>query len=188
MGAAAAMGAMGAGGAVSAYGAISGGNASNDYYKYLSGISAQNAELAKASGEMETYNLGTQEEQGVKNIWNKERGTVGAQTTALAAGGAGVGSKTAEQLVSNTANMANMDEMALRYNADLKMKNARLGAQNQALNYESQAAGYNAAGSNAQHAAMLSAMGSILGGAGQVSAMGINNSGVSPRGSSYGGY
>jgi hypothetical protein len=121
------------GGALSAYGAIKGGQDQSNYYSYLAGTSQINADLAKAAGESTVKSIGAQEYQGIKDISAKGKAAVGAQKAAMAASGAGVGSKTSEQIVSNTMSNIELDEQALRYNADLQMKNARIGSQVQAL-------------------------------------------------------
>lgn len=125
------------------------GNRENAYYKYLAGTSRQNIGLVEAQAKSDSYGVGTQEMAEVGAINERGRATVGAQKAALVSG-AGVGSKTGEQLVSDTVNKTNLDEMALRYNADVKMKNIRVGAELDKFNLENQAQGYEMAGRNAQ--------------------------------------
>jgi len=152
-----------AGGLLSAYGANQSGKSESKYYNYLAGLSEQNAKLSEAKGESDIHAVGAQEFQGVKDIHTKERETIGSQKASLVSG-AGVGSKTAEQIVSDTETKTNLDEMALRYNADTEMKNIKIGADTEAFNYRTQAAGYKVAGKNAKAASKLQAMSSILGG------------------------
>ena len=83
----------------------------------------------------------------------------------LLATGAGVGSKTAEQVVSDTINKAEMDEEVLRYNTDLKMKNVLLKSKAEAMNYRAQAGAYEVAADNAKSASKWKAASTILGGA-----------------------
>ena len=132
------------------------------YYKYLSGTARQNARLADVSAESQVSEVGAQEQQEMAALHAKKRETIGAQKAALVTG-AGVGSKTAEQIVSDTENKTNLDEMALRYNADLKMKSIRIGAQAQAMNLENQATGYDYAGINAKKAAKIKSNATLLG-------------------------
>ena len=144
------------------------GKASQNYYNYLASTSMTNAKLAIAGGESDVNTIGAEENSQVKGLHTQERDVIGAQKSALASGGAGVGSKTAEAIVSDTENKVNLDEQALRYNADVKIKNARLSAATSAFNSTSQAAGYKLAGSNARRTSVIQAENSLLTGAGQV--------------------
>lgn len=155
--------------AFSAYNQYQSGQEQKNYYSYLAGTARQNAELAKASGEAEAKTVGAQEAQQLGALHEQGRDVVGAQKVALAAGGAGIGSKTAEQLVADTETKVNLDEQALRYNADLKMKNLRLNAQSAATNLENEAAGYRLAGRNAAKSANIGAFSTILGAGGSIS-------------------
>jgi hypothetical protein len=159
-----------AGAASSAQAELQQGKDTKNYYSYLAGTSKINADLARAAGVSESQSVGAEENQQVQQINEQGRAVVGAQKVALASGGAGVGSKTAEQLVSDTANKVNLDEMALRYNADLKMKNIKLKADTEALNYESQATGYKIAGDQAKRASKSAAWNTILGAGSSVAA------------------
>ena len=156
---------------MSAVGNYNAGQDSKNYYSYLAGTARNNAALERATGESNVREIGAQEMQQVKGVNEQGRDVVGAQKVALASGGAGVGSKTAEQLVSDTMTKTNLDEMALRYNADVKMKNARLRAEGAAMNDESQAVGYKMAGRNAAKAGNLNAFSSLLSTAGNVAYM-----------------
>ena len=149
------------------------GNRENAYYKYLAGTSRLNIGLVEAQAKSDSEQVGAQEMDEVRAINERGRETVGAQKVALVSG-AGVGSKTGEQLVADTANKTNLDEMALRYNADVKMKNIRIGAEGESFNLENQAQGYEMAGRNAQisgqnnrRAANLRATGTLINTAGQ---------------------
>lgn len=173
MGAAAipiAVGAQVIGGGLSAYGSIQSAKSESRYYNYLAGLSESNAKLAEAKGESDIHSVGAQEFQGIKDIHTKERETIGSQKTALVSG-AGVGSKTGEQIVADTETKTNLDEMALRYNADVAKKNIKIGADTEAFNYRSQATGYRMAGKNAKTASKLNMYSSILGTGGSVASM-----------------
>jgi hypothetical protein len=147
---------------------IEAGKQEKQYNQYLAGVSRMNADLARASGESQARTVGAQTAEQVGQIHERGRDVVGAQKVALAAGGAGVGSKTAEQLVSDTLTKTNLDEMAIRYNADLKMKNLRLQAESTAMNEENKAEGYEMAGKNAKKAAKWKAFSTVLGTGSQV--------------------
>lgn len=144
------------------------GKDQKNYYSHLAGTSRINAYLARASGEAESRTVGEQAAQQVGQLHEQGRDVVGSQKVALSAGGAGVGSKTGEQLVSDTLTKVNLDEMAIRYNADLKMKNLRLQAESTALNEESKATGYEMAGKNAKRSAKWNAFSTVLGSGSQI--------------------
>ena len=159
---------MAAGGLASAEGAINSGNAEKNYYSYLAGTANQNAALSLAAGESEARTVGAEEFQQERSLNNQGRAVAGAQRVALASGGAGVGSKTAEQLSADTSSKMALDEQALRYNADVKMKNVLIRGQMGAINDENAAAGYGMAGNNAVSTARTNAFSTILGTGGQV--------------------
>lgn len=166
-----AVGAMAGGTLLGAYGDIQQGKAESKYYKYLASVSNENAKLAEASGQAEIAQLGQSEFQGMQHLVTRKGETIGAQKAALATG-AGVGSKTAEQIVSDTINKTEMDEEVLRYNTDLKMKNVLLKSKGEAMNYRAQAGGYEVAAANAKTASKWKAATTILGGASSTAQMG----------------
>lgn len=181
MGAAALPAAMMAGGGLfSAWSQGEAGKSQQGYYKYLADTARSNAGLTNAVAESNIKALGYQESQDSRRIGENVRATVGAQKVAMAAGG-GISSKTGEQLVSDTMNKGNLDEMALRYNAALKAKSIRTGAAMDAFNYENQAAGYEASGRNARRASQYGQISTILG-------TGANMMSSFQRFPSYGGY
>ena len=159
-----AVGAMAGGTILSAYGDIQQGKAESKYYKYMAAISNENAKLAESSGQAEIAQLGQSEFQGMQQLVTRKGETIGAQKAALATG-AGVGSKTAEQIVSDTINKAEMDEEVLRYNTDLRMKNALLKSKGEAMNHRAQAGAYEVVADNAKSASKWKAASTILGGA-----------------------
>lgn len=170
MGAAAipiAMGAQAIGGVQGAFGEIGAAKDQKNYYNYLAATSMTNARLARIGADVEAKGVGEQAFQQVGQLHEQGRDIAGSQKVALASGGAGVGSKTAEQITSDTADKVNLDEQALRYNADLRMKNIRLAAEGVAMNEENQARGYKLAGKNAVRSARIKAFSSLLSTAGQ---------------------
>lgn len=165
MGAAAipiAIGAQVVGGIQGAKSELAAGKDTKNYYDYLSATSRSNAALTRAGAQVESEQVGEQAKQGVTQIHEQGRETQGSQKVALASGGAGVGSKTAEQITSDTLTKVDKDEQALRYNADVKMKNIRLAGEIQALNEENQADAYSLAGKNANRASKTKAFSSLL--------------------------
>ena len=157
-----AIGAMAVGSAVKGYGEAKSARAESKYYSYLSSTATENARLAREAGAEEVRQVGAQQYQAVGQIGTAKRELQGAQRAALVSG-AGVGSKTAEQIASDTETKSQLDEMALRYNADLKMKNIRTSSEATAKNYEAEAAADRAAARNAKRTAGLGIASSILG-------------------------
>lgn len=163
-----AVGAQIAGGAYSAYGQSQLGRAQGAYYDYLSATSKQNAALANAGIVANREAIGAQEADATRRLGVNVRKTIGAQKAALAAGGAGASSRTAQDLIGDTENQGNLDEQALRYNADMRAKAAVIGGENTALGYESQATSEEMGGQNARLASKINTVGTILGTAGSV--------------------
>jgi hypothetical protein len=159
------VGAVLAGGALGAAGSLAEGKSSSNYYNSLATIYGENAKLARAGGQSQINSLGTEQMAQVSALHEKERATIGAQKSALVSG-AGIGSKTGEQLISDTESKINLDDMALRYNYDTKMKNINLGAETQAFNYETQALGAKMSASVAKKKGQIGAVTTILGAAG----------------------
>ena len=163
-----AIGAQAAGGLFSAYAKGQQGNATQSYYNYLSAGASQNAALATAGVTANREAIGAAEGDHDRLLHNKIDATVASQKAALAAGGAGVGSRTGQELVANTENQGNLDEQAIRYNADMRAKAATVSGETQALGYETAAAGDVASGNVAMGAANAGQMSTILGSAGSV--------------------
>jgi hypothetical protein len=174
MGAAAlpiAIGSSVAGGVMSAYGGAQAAKSTSDYYGYLAGNARINARLAAAKADSDRRSIGYQEGQQERQLGEKVRATIGAQKAALAAGGAGVGSKTAEQIVSDTMDRGNLDEEALRYNADAKGKAAQMGSDVSSMNFRTEAYGDQMSGAAALGAEKFSRASTILGTGGSVASM-----------------
>lgn len=167
MGAAAAAGTVLAGSAFSAYESVQAGKAQSGYYGYLSSIAGINAGLAKAEGTAEVRQIGAREGQQQLALENRIDATVGAEKTAVV-GGVGASSRSAQDIIKDTLNKGNLDEMALRYNSEVESKNALIGSNIAAMNYGSQAAGFNIAGNNARTQGNIGAISSMLGGAGSI--------------------
>ncbi len=171
MGAAAlplAVGAQAGGSLFSAYAAQQAGKSQQAFYNYTASVASSNAALATAGIDANREAIGAQEADQQRNLTNKINGTVASQKAALAAGGAGVGSRTGQELISNTETQGNIDEQALRYNADMKAKAATISGETAAFGYTTQAAGDVAAGNNAAAQGNINALSTILGGAGNV--------------------
>lgn len=165
--AAAAAGTTVAGGAFSAYEEGQAGKAQSSYYNYLSNTALLNAGLATSQGTAAKEQIGASENQAQIGLTNRVNTTIGAEKTAMVSG-VGGSSRSAQQIIGDTLNKGDLDEMALRLNADTAAKNADITAQSGAMNYTSQASGYNIAGAVARGTAGMQQFGSLLGSAGSV--------------------
>lgn len=152
---------MAAGGYVKANMEEAGAESKASYYDYLGGMSSANAELAQARAEGESKQIGEQAFFQNRDISRKISQTVGAQRAALA-GGAGASSRTAQDIIGDTIDKGQLDEMAINYNATQAQRNARLAGDVSALNYRSQAAGYRLSGENTRTSAKINRNASLL--------------------------
>lgn len=156
-----------AGGAYSAYSEGEAGKANASYYNYLSSTAKINAGLAEAEGTSEKKQLASQEANEQVDLTNRINSTVGTQKAAVV-NGVGASSRSAQDIISDTLNKGNLDEMALRLNTDNRIKNADITAKSAAMNFGTQAAGFNIAGTNAIGAAKGQQIGSLLQAGGSV--------------------
>lgn len=157
------LGAQAVGGGISAWAQEQQGKATGSYYGYLADNARLNAGLALSAAKSKKAEISAQEGDAARQIGENIRGTVAKQRVAFAAGGPGAGSKTAEQIVSDTLARGDLDQIALRYNADLKRKGIDTDADFAALDYEGQAKGYGMAGNNARLASKVGQLNTILG-------------------------
>lgn len=159
-------GGMAAGGIMSAIGQKQSATAQSNYYNYLSATSTMNAGLATAAGVANTQAVGVEAANEMRQSVNRKYQTIGAQKVAMV-GGVGGSSRSAQQIIGNTANLANQDEEAINLNAEMKAKAIFAGSQTAAFNATSQAGGDILAGSNIRAALPFQMGSSLLGGATQ---------------------
>lgn len=124
----------------SANGQRAAGAANQKYYYYLAGLSEE--EAAKAQEQ-------SARDQTTIDIASK--GVRSSQRAVMAANGVGGGSVTAEDLLRDTFNTAELDKMAVRYNAD-SISNSKYA----------EAKGYRMAGANTLQAANINADTTLL--------------------------
>lgn len=168
---AAAMGAgalTAAGGLYSAYQQGQEGKAQAAYYSYLGHTANTNAGLALAAGQAESDNVGAERFAQEKALSRRVQETVGAQKAALAAGGAGASSRTAQDIISDTLESGSLDEQALQLNSDMRIKSIMIGAESRAADFRNQAGGYDIAGGNARAISRSRQTGTLLSTAGNV--------------------
>lgn len=156
---------MGAGTLMSAYSQAKEGEKSSAYYGYLANTAKINADLARSAGEAQSRQIGLEAAYSQRDLAAGVKRTIGAQKAAIAVGGAGLSSRTAEDILMNTMEGANADEAALRFNAASKAYAAVVQAKMKAMDMETQAGGYDIAASNARDAGMLNMWSTLAGGA-----------------------
>lgn len=157
------LGAQAVGGAASAWAEGQAGKASGAYYGYLADTARLNSRLTKSAAASKKTEVSMAEGDASRQVNESVRATVARQRAAFAAGGPGAGSKTAEQIVSDTLARGELDQIALRYNADLKRKGIDTGADFAEIEYEGQAKGYGMSAVNAGIASQVNQMKTILG-------------------------
>lgn len=152
-----AMAGTAAGAGVGAFGAITGGNAQAGMYEYQQGVAKinqqiqkQNADYARATGEVEAS------VEGAKN-----RQAVGGIRAVQGASGVDVGSGSATQVQEGQRQQGEFDQAIIRSNAAKKA----YGYEVEATQSEAQANIYGMAAKNSKTAGLLGAFTSILGGA-----------------------
>lgn len=175
MGAAAIPAALVAGGSVmSAVGQGESAKATAGYYGYLGSQANANANLAQARAKADTKNISMEAGQQEYGLTRRVNQAVGTQKASLVSG-AGASSRTAQDIIKDTLETGNRDEMALRWNADQRSRMTQIGADTQAMNYRGQAAGYGMAGRNTMIASRFGQASTLLGGAGSVASIWYRN-------------
>lgn len=157
-----------AGGALlSAKAAQDSGAASARYYNMLGLGSDLNADLTAAAGER---NANQVQDQGARDTHALAEGvarTEGTQAAVMAANGT-AGGATAEDIMRDTRAKARLDELAIRYNADVKSSEIRRGTAVDVMNKRMEGAGYRLTGSNKNAEGKANSILSLVGGASQV--------------------
>lgn len=158
--------------ATQAYGAYSGAQAANaqgksnqNYYDYVAGQNRTAADYALKTGDARAN---ASQVQGALDTakYVREASSFGAtQRATSAAAGVGGGSVTAEDIGYDTLTKQKLDEMAIRYNADVASYSAKQGAAYEAYDQNNQAILNTMAGKNARAAGKASAKASLIQGA-----------------------
>jgi hypothetical protein len=162
-----AMGLQVGGALMSAQAAKDQGETSANYYDMLGLNSDLNADLTEKAGERAALGVGAKAAQDSEALRLSVKKAEGTQDAVLAANGA-AGGATAEDIARSTRANARLDELALRYNAELKTGEIRRQAGLDASNQRIQGSGYRAAGGNARRAGNTNSILSLVGGATQV--------------------
>jgi hypothetical protein len=141
------------------------GKSQEKYYQFLAGLSEKNRGEALAQGE---ENAALAKEQGIttlKNFKQQKAAFQGSQKAAMAA--SGIQGATAEDIILDSADRLRMDEMAIQYNTEMDIYNAKRGAQIQSNLLNQQAGQYRYQGAMARVGGDMSSFGTLLSGGGQ---------------------
>jgi hypothetical protein len=160
-----AMAIQGGGALYGAQAAKKSGKAQQDYYNAIAANNEVAAEQAIKAGAIRE-NM-TQYQAGLDTArLQRDASSLRARQTAVAtAMGVGSGSVTSEDISTDTLSKQRMDELAIRYNADVEGWGAKTSAQNEAWDLKNQAGFNRMAGVNARTVGKNNAMASLIGGA-----------------------
>jgi len=179
-------------GAVTAYGQYAQGKATAKMYQYQQYLSQQQAAITRKYAEEQKKSL---EETAVANITGvqgaaaEESKSLFRQVAKIAGqqratvGTLGIGGVTAADIAADTFDKSKMDEIAIRFNADMRSWEIKdrakkgiwaLGEETKfkAWSLESEAVGYGVAAKNARKAANINTAGTLLATAGSMAGMG----------------
>jgi len=154
------MAASGASGAAGIFGSLFGGAAKADAYKYQSSMAWQNAAIAKQNQKY-ALDIGEQQAEKAGIAGAAQAGQIKA---AQGASGVDVNYGSAKEVQTSQHLVSQMDLNTIRERAAKTAYDFSV----QAVNYESQAKGYNKAASNARTESVLGAVSSFIGSAGSV--------------------
>lgn len=189
-----AMAATAASGVTSAVGQYQQGVAQQKMYDYQAALSVQNSKLLQQYADEEKKSIEAATESNItqtqdqaaeqsKQFAKNFRQLSGTQKATI--GALGLGGSTAEALVTSSFDEAKLDEMAIRYNANIKSWNLKESAKQDIWSLEentkqkrwaldTQASMYRTAGKNAKRAGQQQAFTTLLSTAASVAMMGSN--------------
>lgn len=142
------------------------------FNRYQAAVANQNAMLAERTAKQ---NIGIVQMRGAeetKQLQRKYAVLRGKQKVALAASGIGGASVTAGDIAMDVFRSQKLDEIAIRYNADIRSYNIREGAKIGAFGYRARAGMFDLAAESALRAGKTRARLSILEGAKSVAGIG----------------
>lgn len=168
-------------GVTAAYGSYAQGQASKKMNKYNADVAAKQATLTARTAEQNIQATQTQASLESKQLRQNVAKLEGTQKAVLAASGIGGGSVTTADIQSSTIDTAQLDQMALRYNADYKSWAIRNQTDIDVWGLENQSNQYLMAGKNAATAGNIGAASSLLQSASQAATLYASTSGKSDK-------
>lgn len=169
-----AVGTIAVGAGVSAYGAYQSGVSQNNMAKFQAASAAQQQQLNTRSAEQNISITQLQASQDTKSLLRKSSIVQGAARAAAGANGI-AGSGTALDIDTSNFDTQKLDEMSIRYNADLKSWGIKEGLGGENWNLQNQQTQYKYAGKNALRAGYLGTATSLLNGASQAAGLGFQS-------------
>jgi hypothetical protein len=155
------------GGGVQAWGANMEGRNKERYYQHLADQNEGQALATERTAETQETLIQDQAARDVHMVRQRGRQIAASQRVALAANGIGGGSATAEDLARDSLSREELDEMAIRYSADMKSWETRNQGRAEAWDLRNQAHFNRVAGKQARIAGTINTWSSLLGGASQ---------------------
>lgn len=168
-----AMGATALAGGFKAYSQYKSGVAENKYYDFLARQSESQGEAIFKAGQKQSELIQESAKFKGKNQAVKEAQVAGAQKAALASQGVDLSSVTAQDLASDTMSKARLDEMAIRYSADVQSWSTKEGARFKKWTAFQQADQYEMAGDIKRKAGGRKAIGTLIGTAASMASIGL---------------
>lgn len=165
--------AMAVSGGMSAYGQYQEGVATNKYYQSLADASIKKGEADYKTGVKQSELIQTSAKSQDKAQKLQAAEAASAQRAALAANGVDLSSVTAQDIASDTFSKAKMDELNLKYNADMKSWQAMEQARQSVWSSKIQADQYRVAGKNAKQAGKLKAFTTLVGTAASIGSVNL---------------
>lgn len=154
------------GGAISAFGQYQSGQAQKKMYDYQAAVATRQQEMAQQAADTNVKLTQFQASEDTAQLNKKYALVEGAQKATRAAQGVGGGSVTEGDIATDTFKNQTLDEMNIRYNADLKSWAIRNQAAGEIWGLETQKNQYTYAGKNAATAGAISSAGTIFSTAG----------------------
>ncbi len=161
-----------AGGVTAAYGQTQQAKSQSDAYRYSAGLLDTQAKLAKRTADINSRLVQDAASRESAQLGRNVSETMGAQKAASAANMGG-GSVTAADIMTDTLKKARMDELAIKYGADIKSWGIREEEKAETWRLGVERDQYLKAAKNARKAGNIAVASSILGTATQIADVGM---------------
>ena len=171
------MAAMAVAGGMQAYGQYQQGVAANKYYQSVADAQEQQAQIEYQRGEKQSTLIQDSAKYKGKSQAEKAAMVSSSQRSALVANGIDLSSVTSQDLASETMSKAKMDELAIRYDADINSWNTMEDAKYKRWALNVQAGQSRASGKNALSAGKMQAFTTLASTAVSMASVGLLSSG-----------
>lgn len=174
------------GGGVQAYGEYQKGSAENKYYQYAANQNEKQAQIVRARAHEQSKIENRAGSEKLKEQKINAAKLSSSQRAAMVANGISLDSKTAEDITNDSFTQEQLDEQAIKYNADSRVWEIREKAKYDSYGLLSQAEQYRTAGRNAKQAGKIGAFTTLLSTAASVSAMNFKGTNAISKGKNLG--